>query len=340
MSTAPISPAPIDTAPIRTARTSPPAKLNLFLEIPAKRDDGYHEIDTTMVAIDWRDELVVELSPEPTIELSVGWLPSVAAVAEQLGLATDSLATPDLLRVPTDDSNLVVQALARFRERFNIKTGFRVQLGKRIPSGAGMGGASSDAAHALLCAAHLHQVTQSSAAIYELAAEIGSDVPFFLTDSPEDGLVAARARGRGELLSPVFRRTPLHFVVAFPSNSLSTASVYRQLRVPEDPVDASRFLETFQGGQIDHLTNVMMNRLTAPALEIMPTLSDLLRSLEQSGLQPCQLTGSGSACFGIATDSDEARTVVEQLRSELQPGALVQAVQMVSPVSPVVVQPG
>ncbi|MEL6107200.1 MAG: 4-(cytidine 5'-diphospho)-2-C-methyl-D-erythritol kinase [Planctomycetota bacterium] len=340
MNTVPTSTGGSNAAAPRTARTSPPAKLNLFLEIPAKRDDGYHEIDTTMVAIDWRDELEVQLSLEPNVELTVDWLPSVGAVAQQLGLAESSTTTPELLRVPTDDSNLVVQALTRFRERFNLQTGFRVHLGKRIPSGAGMGGASSDAAHALLCAVHLHQLTQSSEAIYELAAEVGSDVPFFLADSTADSLVGVRARGRGELLDPVFRRTPLHFVVAYPSHSLSTASVYRQLRVPEDPVDASHFLKTFQSEQIDQLTNVMMNRLTEPALEIMPTLSDLLKSLEQSGLQPCQLTGSGSACFGVAIDSDEARTVVEQLRSELQPGALVQAVQMVSPVSPVVIQSG
>ena len=321
-----------------TARTAPPAKLNLFLEIPAKRDDGYHEIDTTMVAIDWRDQLMVQTIPEPEIELTVEWLPSTEHVAEQLGL--DTRSTPELLRVPTDDANLVSRALRRFREHFGLDSGFRAHLGKRIPSGAGMGGASSDAAHALLCAAYLHHVTHLTDPLHQLAAEIGSDVPFFLTQSPRETMVAARARGRGEQLTPVMRRTPLHFVVAFPNNGLSTAAVYRQLRVPEDPVDTSSFLDVFQSDQNDQLTNVMMNRLTKPALEIMPRVGDLLRSLEQSGLQPCQLTGSGSACFGVARDAEEARTVVEQLRSDLQPGTLVQAVQMVPPVSPVVVESG
>ncbi|MEO1527760.1 MAG: 4-(cytidine 5'-diphospho)-2-C-methyl-D-erythritol kinase [Planctomycetota bacterium] len=317
------------------ARTSPPAKLNLFLEIPAKREDGYHEIDTTMVAIDWRDELVVESIPEPVIELTVQWLPSLREVASRLGLSTDPV--PELLRVPTDESNLVYKALQRFREQFGISTGFRARLGKRIPSGAGMGGASSDAAHSLLCAAQLHQI-DSAGVLHELAAEIGSDVPFFLTESPSDVLLAARARGRGEQLSVLQRRTPLHFVVAFPNDGLSTSAVYRQLRVPEDPVDASPFLRVFERDQNDQLSNVMMNRLTEPAFEIMPAVRHLLESLEQSGLHPCQLTGSGSACFGIARDSDEARTVVGQLRSELQPGVLVQAVQMVPPVSPILVE--
>ena len=319
------------------ARTSPPAKLNLFLEIPAKRDDGYHEIDTTMVAIDWRDELVIETIPGGEIELSVDWLPSRQAVATQLGMEASAQG---LLGVPTDESNLVVRALRGFQERFGVDSGFRVSLGKRIPSGAGMGGASSDAAHAILCAAYLHQAAHLPSVLHELAADVGSDVPFFLTESRPGQLVAARATGRGERLTVVHRPTTLHFVVAYPSRSLSTGTVYRQLRVPEDPVNTSRFLEVFERDQFDELTNVMMNRLTEPALEIMPGLRHLLDSLEQSGLQPCQLTGSGSACFGLARDSDEARTVVEQLRSELQPGALVQAVQMVPPVSPVVVETG
>lgn len=313
------------------ARTSPPAKLNLFLEIPARRSDGYHEIDTVMTAIDWRDELEIETIREPRIELTAHWLPTLETVARELGLDAQSGEIPELLLIPTDESNLVTRALQAFRHAFKIRSGFRVQLGKRIPAGAGMGGASSDAAHAISCAAQIHQINSDSASLNELASSIGSDVPFFLAPQAgqEAGFTAAHAQGRGELLSPILTRTSLHFVVAFPAVSLGTAAVYGQLVVPKRPVSSSSFRSAYESAEYGAMAKAMMNRLSEPALSILPQLDDLMKSLWQSGLQPCQLTGSGSACFGIARDAQHAQDVVKRLRNELQPGVLLRAAQTV-----------
>ena len=194
--------------------TSPPAKLNLFLEILGRRADGYHELDTVMVAIDWRDELELQMTAEPGISLDVQWLPSREAVAAQLGVHPLDVR----LDVPTDASNLVHRALALVSEATRYAGGWNVRLGKRIPSGAGMGGASSDAAATLRLAAMAltdsengASVCLSSEKLRELAALLGSDVPFFLgrlscdddaSEPPgfpgQPPSLLARAQGRGE----------------------------------------------------------------------------------------------------------------------------------------------
>lgn len=323
------------------ARTSPPAKLNLFLEIPSRRNDGYHEIDTVMTAIDWRDELEVRSIPEPRVELMTTWLPSLRAVAAALGLGVTDGMPPEILRIPDDETNLVVQALDAFRLHFGIRSGFRVRLGKRIPAGAGMGGASSDAAHAIACASQIHQVANELEQLHAIAATIGSDVPFFLPSGMERNgrFNAAHAQGRGERLTPIRTRTSIHFVVAFPPISLSTAAVYRRLRVPRSPQSSSEFLKALERDDHRLMAQKMMNRLAEPALEMQPALDDLIECLWQSGLQPCQLTGSGSACFGIARDARHAMDVVKHLKFELQPGVLLRAAQTVPAAAAIEIEP-
>ncbi len=137
------------------ASTQAPAKLNLFLELVRRRNDGYHDIDTVMVPIDWFDDLEIRRRRDQGVGLNVGWLPSFSAMAKSLGLDPESEAARKLLSIPTDESNLVCKALNRFAQIYRIEGGFDARLGKRIPAGAGMGGASSDAASALRCAATL-----------------------------------------------------------------------------------------------------------------------------------------------------------------------------------------
>lgn len=328
------------------ARTTPPAKLNLFLEIPFKRDDGFHEIDTVMVAIGLRDELEVKLSADPKVQLACGWLPSDAARAAELGLDCSVGELPDLLKLPLDQSNLVVKALIAFRDEFGIDSGFEVLLNKRIPAGAGMGGASSDAAHALSCAAYLHQIPISDSRIKRIASSIGSDVPFFLEYTGDESdpsdfngpPSAARATGRGEILTPLKSCPTLDLVVAYPNASLSTADVYRGLKVSNTPIDSSGFIEAFQRGDRDAMSRTMMNRLTEPALKILARSGELIESLWQSGLQTCQLTGSGSACFGLAQSAEQAQDVVKRLKVKLQPGVMLRAVQTVPAAAPIEIE--
>ncbi|MDG2222441.1 MAG: 4-(cytidine 5'-diphospho)-2-C-methyl-D-erythritol kinase, partial [Rubripirellula sp.] len=204
------------------ARTYPPAKLNLFLELLDRREDGYHEIDTVMVPVNWCDELRIRATAEAGIRLQVDWSPSLSEVARQLQIDPGGELAKNLLHLPTDESNLVYRALDRFQDCFSVGGGFEVQLSKQIPAGAGMGGASSDAASALRCAAVLHQVPLTDPQLRELAAEIGSDVPFFMGIDGLEPIAAARGTGRGEHLRRLDVADPVSAVVVYPAISLST----------------------------------------------------------------------------------------------------------------------
>ncbi len=307
------------------AHTRPPAKLNLFLELLGRRADGFHEIDTVMVPIDWCDQLRLRRRIEPGIELSVQWLPSAAAIAAELGLDPGSHAADLLLNIPNDQANLVHRALERFSEVFAIQGGFECDLGKSIPTGAGMGGASSDAASALRCAASLCDLDPRDDRLVAIAAEIGSDVPFFLgggalgTGSNRiEPIWAARATGRGEIITPITISQPIDFVVVFPAATISTALVYANCQVPRRPRTADPLIAALRSHDRQSLKSSLLNRLAVPAKKIVPQIDEILESMWRAGLRTCQLTGSGSACFAITDSAQESTALASKFQAEIK----------------------
>lgn len=326
------------------ASTRAPAKLNLFLELVRKRDDGYHDIDTVMVPIDWYDDLQVRRRTASGVGLVADWLPSREEFAASFGINANSDAADRLLSIPTDESNLVCKALNRFADVFAIDGGFDAELLKRIPAGAGMGGASSDAASAIRCAAALCDVPMDSPELTTIAAEIGSDVPFFLglganSDGAADKrIAAARATGRGEVLTEVAIGRPIDLVVVYPSVSLSTGKVYGASQAPKTPQTADGLvrvlsaLDDLAGADLrDVLGETMLNRLSDPARLLAPQIDEILKSVWRMDVLACQLTGSGSACFAVVESPERAKRVAEQLQTEFLPlrhqgnGAIVRA---------------
>jgi 4-diphosphocytidyl-2-C-methyl-D-erythritol kinase len=308
----------------------------LYLELLGRREDGYHEIDTVMVPIDLCDELVVRRRADDKIVLSVDWLPSRKIVAQRLGLRDDSDKAAQLLQIPESEANLVHQALRRFRDQLDPHAGFDCSLQKRIPAGAGMGGASSNAASALLCAARLSDAPAHPSQLFEIAASIGSDVPFFLGFSGDNGhTFAARARGRGERLRQVPLASTLHFVIIFPGESLSTAKVYAAAQVPRLPHAPTQLLAALESGHSGGLGKHLYNRLQQPAQKILPRIDEILDSMWRCGLQACQLTGSGSACFAVQHSAHQAQRCAARLRAMLEPGAFVSVASSVSVPAPI-----
>lgn len=305
----------------RVVRTRPPAKLNLFLELLGKRADGYHEIDTVMVPVDLHDELSIRRVTTPGVRLRAAWQPTEQSFAERLGVAEQPERREQLLHIPTDEGNLVVRALLRMQQSFQADAGFDVELLKRIPAGAGLGGASSDAAAALLCAAELLGLDADEPQLMNIAGEIGSDVPFFLGKCGP--INAARARGRGERLESVQLADPLSVVIVYPDQSLSTAEVYANSRVPLQPLDATQMIAAMETGSSDEVAAALHNRLTEPAQKIAARIHEILGLLWQSGAKGCQLTGSGSACFAITESIEAAEAIAAQLRGALEPGAII-----------------
>ncbi|MGV3484445.1 MAG: 4-(cytidine 5'-diphospho)-2-C-methyl-D-erythritol kinase [Planctomycetaceae bacterium] len=292
-----------------------PAKLNLFLELLARRADGFHEIDTVMVPIDRYDTLVVRTAKAEGIKIRTHWWPSRQHWQATLGGA----AADRLLQIPDDERNLIHRAIKATAAFVDRPVGMVVDVRKRIPAGAGMGGASSDAASAIRAAAALLGIDAHDDRLWTIAAQIGSDVPFFLGDraQPASRVAAARATGRGEKLAPLPLGKKLRFIVAYPAESLSTAAVYGQSRVPASPLSGQRMSEALASGNISSIGAAMANRLTQPAIKLSAMVADLLEQMWHCGLPRCQLTGSGAACFSLLDETSDVDDLQRRLRLAL-----------------------
>jgi 4-diphosphocytidyl-2-C-methyl-D-erythritol kinase len=265
-----------------------PAKLNLFLEILGRRPDGYHEVETLMVAVDLYDTLTFADDPS--------------------GRITFHCDDPAL---PTGRDNLVVKAAERLRAESGCPRGAAIELRKAIPAQAGLAGGSSDASATLAALDRLWELQTPPGQLDALAGEIGSDVAFFRY-AP-----AAVCRGRGERVEPVALPRPLHFVLICPPVGLSTADVYRHLSVPERPRPVGPVVEALVSGRPDALGRSLFNRLQPVAESLAPALArvrDALANLRPS-LDGHLMSGSGSAYFGLARDLGAALAAARDLET-------------------------
>jgi len=264
-----------------------PAKLNLFLEVLGRRPDGYHEIETVMVAISLCDTLTVR--DEPTGEIR--------------------LRCSDLA-LPVGADNLVIKAADRLREATGCRRGADIDLVKAIPAQAGLAGGSSDAAATLTALDRLWDLRMPPERLDVLAAEVGSDVPFF-HHGP-----AAVCRGRGERVESVSLSGSYHFVLVCPPVGVSTADVYRRVVPPASPGDAGPVLAALEHGASDELGRCLFNRLQPVAEAVRPELIRVRDALAQLGplLDGSAMSGSGSAYFGLCRDPAAARHAAEMLQ--------------------------
>jgi len=263
-----------------------PAKLNLFLEVREKRSDGYHEIETLAVEIGLSDLLSFQQSATGSVSL-VCDDPSLSCAAD----------------------NLVIKAAERLREEVGCTAGASIALKKRIPVQAGLGGGSSDAAATLVGLNRLWSLGLSDSDLASLGAELGSDVPFFF------GGPAAICRGRGEIVTSVPFRTSFFVVLVSPGVGLSTADVYRSVRVPQQPHSVADCENAFRSGDLDRLAKSLFNRLQPVSESLVPDLKrvrDALLNLDPS-CNGSMMSGSGSAYFGLCPDRDSALAVAQTL---------------------------
>jgi 4-diphosphocytidyl-2-C-methyl-D-erythritol kinase len=258
-----------------------PAKLNLHLEVTGKRPDGYHGLETLMLAVDLFDTLEVQDDP-----------------AGGLTLGCDTPGVPD------GPANLAWRAADELRTRLAPDRGARLRLTKRIPHQAGLGGGSSDAAAAILGCARVWGVEPSA----EAAAAVGSDVAFFL------GGPAAWCTGRGEVVEPEAIGGELNFVIVKPPGGLATADVYRRLTVPAEPASGREMRRAVRAGDPGAVARHLFNRLEGPAFGLRPDLAELAETVRGCGPLGVRLTGSGSAVFAVCRDSSHALQVAGRVR--------------------------
>ncbi len=264
---------------MRVFRAECPAKLNLFLEVFGRRPDGYHELATVMVPIDLSDTLEIREARRFALEVVGADLPG---------------------------PNTVEKAWRAVARRRRIPA-VRARLVKRIPAGSGMGGGSSDAAATIEALDAIFDLGLDRA---EAAAEVGSDVPFFLSRGP------ALCTGRGEAVAPLARAPALHAVVLWPGFPLSTARVYGRVRqfLTRRPRNVIDFLNNMDRGSPDGLGRALFNRLEPAAFDLRPELVRHFRTLRGLGFLGTRMTGSGSALYGLCASRREAARLAARVR--------------------------
>ena len=265
-----------------------PAKINLALRVLGERPDGYHDIDTLFQAIDLFDEVEVELCGDD-VELEVE--------GADLG---------------PKEQNLAFRAASRFLGEAAPGLGAAVRLLKRIPHGAGLGGGSSDAAAVIRCLAELTEGVPSTR-FNEIGAELGSDVPFFLGDSP-----LARGRGRGELLESLPALPAAELVLVSPPVHVDTSQAYSALSA--DRGEVTSLLEDSAPlalGSWEDLGAVARNDFEPIVARDHREIGRALTALRRAGATVASMTGSGSSCFGFFPDASSAEAAAEGLAADL-----------------------
>jgi 4-diphosphocytidyl-2-C-methyl-D-erythritol kinase len=250
------------------------AKLNLFLDVAGRRADGYHDLVTVFHEIDLADEV--------TAEIRGGGGPGEVAL---------ELAGEPSADVPADATNLAVRAARALLDASGSGAALRLRLTKRIPSGAGLGGGSADAAAALRAVDRLLGLGTPRERMLSIAATLGSDVPFLV----EGG--SALGRGRGEVLERVPAR-PMRFLLLVPSFAIATAAVYRALPAALPPSrDPSAVLRALAAGDDAALAASATNALLGAACAVEPRLAEVLGAARAALGPRVHLTGSGSTLF-------------------------------------------
>lgn len=241
-----------------------PAKVNLFLRVLGKREDGYHSIASLMQTIDLCDTLTFRLSHEDRLLCSYP-------------------------HFPLDESNLIRKAARLFEKKTGIRSALHVEVVKRIPMEAGVGGGSSNAATTLWALNELHRRPAAPQDLQQWSAELGSDIPFFFS------LGTAYCTGRGEVVQEIAPLKPLSLWVVKPDKGLSSGEVYKNLTLPLSASAPEFLLASFRS-----VDPQFSNDLETSAFHIMPTLKALKGFLIDRGFTHVMLAGSGSSmiCFG------------------------------------------
>jgi 4-diphosphocytidyl-2-C-methyl-D-erythritol kinase len=259
-----------------------PAKINLSFRVRHRRPDGFHEIETLMTPVSLYDELTIE--------------PNESGIRFHCDNA--SLA---------GDDNLVVRAAELFFEKKKTKPAVDIALKKNIPHGAGLGGGSSDAATTLLGLNESFEAGFSREELSGLAAQIGSDVPFFIYQS------AATCRGRGEIVAPTKLKAPLSLLLLKPEFSVSTPWAYSRWMDSRELPDVSYATQELDGAQF-------VNDLERPVFEKFVFLAEMRRWLQQQPeVGAALLSGSGSTVFAVLKDAADSDTIATRARAQLDP---------------------
>lgn len=279
--------------PSRTIVGHAPAKLNLFFEIFGKRPDGYHDVCSLCCPISLFDTIYFETQESPEIEFC----------------CESGYPGREISDIPTNAGNLVVKAIELLRKHRNVTGGCRIRLIKRIPSQAGLGGGSSDAATAIRLANQAWQLQLSQEEMIAIGAQLGSDVPLFFIDGLSLGY------GRGEQVKPIETNLRLDFVVVKPAEGISTAEAFGRCAANrmENRQSPERIIRGLQNGNRRLIASGLFNRLETTAKTMSRQVRLVDEALARMDCTAHLMTGSGTACFALCHHQTQARQLAKRL---------------------------
>lgn len=266
------------------------AKINLALDVIGERDDGYHELCTIMQTVALRDKLTIRKLYTNRIKLNsnVKWLPN-------------------------DERNLAFGAAKALIDMFDIDYGVLIEIDKKIPICAGLGGGSANAAAALLGVRKLFNLPISINELMEIGLSLGADVPFCIMKG------TALAEGIGEDLTPITPCPDVHIVIAKPPVSVSTKEVFRQFKqenVSKRP-DINKMIKDIENGNIKSLAAGLVNVLESVTAKEFVVIERIKRIMLLNGSLGAVMSGSGPTVFGMFEDKHTAQKAMSQIRADL-----------------------
>jgi 4-diphosphocytidyl-2-C-methyl-D-erythritol kinase len=263
-----------------------PAKINLSLDVLRKRDDGYHEVKMIMTTIDLADRLELKELEEDRIEI----------------LSHNRY-------VPDDQRNLAYQAAQLLKERFQVKKGVSITIEKNIPVAAGLAGGSSDAAATLRGLNKLWKLGLTVDELAELGAEIGSDVSFCVYGG------TAIATGRGEKIEHIPAPPPCWVILAKPQIGVSTAEVYRNLKVESvTHPDVDKMVHYIKNEDYEGICSSVGNVLEEVTFRMHPEVAHIKEQMKRFGADAVLMSGSGPTVFGLVHHDSRMHRIYNGLK--------------------------
>ena len=264
-----------------------PAKINLYLEIINKRQDGYHNIESVMHTVSLFDIL----------EFSETELNRIELVCEN-----SELSNPE--------KNIVYKATKVFKEKYNINKGIKIKLTKNIPMGAGLGGGSSDAAATILALNKIWQVNDDIKNLEALGAALGADVPFFMTGG------VAKISGIGDIVEKINTKLNLDFVLVKPNFGVSTPYAYSKVKFPLTNIrKIDNIITSLEKGMFDFESakDLFFNRFEDFIFDEYQEIKQIRKVLEDLGCASL-MSGSGATVFGLVHDKENLDFILNELK--------------------------
>ena len=275
------------------------AKINLGLDVVRRREDGYHEVRMVMQTIHLYDQLLIQKSETPGIQIH-----------------------SNLSFLPVNENNLVYKAGKLLMDEFDIHTGVSVELNKRIPVAAGMAGGSTDAAAMLYGMNQLFGLKLKRKDLMERGVQIGADVPYCIMRG------TALAEGLGEKVSGLPPMVKCPVLIAKPAVSVSTKFVYQNLKLNEQTPhpDIDALITDIRNSDLDNICADMGNVLETVTIPNYPVIAQIKEQMLKSGAKASMMSGSGPTVFGLFGDEETAR----RARAEMKASGLAKQVYLTS----------